>query len=155
MSWWLPCSVSWKAMNSGSIRGSGTGTSWSGEVERLISSPRRIPILLRIGIWAAERMTGRQMLPARVLAWYPKAAIGSGVLEALVAHREPDERLLKIVRNTCYSWLSARGAREDEEFDEQVHVVPEATPESLAIAGAERERLARCRQADLDRLTHS
>jgi RNA polymerase sigma-70 factor (ECF subfamily) len=60
---------------------------------------------------------------------------------------DPRAWLLKIVRNTCYSWLSARGAREDEEFDEQVHVVPEATPESLAIAGAERERLARALEA--------
>jgi RNA polymerase sigma-70 factor (ECF subfamily) len=57
---------------------------------------------------------------------------------------DPRAWLLKIVRNTCYTWLAnARGARGDEEFDEQVHVVPEATPESLAIAGAERERLAR------------
>ena len=66
----------------------------------LISPPRRIPLILRIGIWVSERITGRQMHPARILAWYPKAAIGSGVLEALVAHREPDvdERLLKIVR---------------------------------------------------------
>ena len=40
-----------------------------------------------------------------------------------------------------------RGAREDEEFDEQIHGVAEATPESLAIAGAERERLARALEA--------
>ena len=52
--------------------------------------------------------------------------------------------LLKIVRNTCYTWLAnARGAGQEEEFDEAQHVVAEETPESLAIAGAERERLAR------------
>jgi alkylhydroperoxidase family enzyme len=40
------------------------------------------------------------MLPARLLAWYPKAALGSGVLEALVAHHDGnlDERMLKLVR---------------------------------------------------------
>jgi alkylhydroperoxidase family enzyme len=45
-------------------------------------------------------MTGRDLLPARLLAWYPKAAIGSGVLESLVAHHDGnlDERMLKIVR---------------------------------------------------------
>jgi RNA polymerase sigma-70 factor, ECF subfamily len=52
--------------------------------------------------------------------------------------------LLKIVRNTCYTWLaSARSGRDDEEFDETQHVVADETPESIAIAGAERERLAR------------
>lgn len=40
------------------------------------------------------------MLPARILSWYPKAAVGSGILESLVAHKDGnlDERLLKIVR---------------------------------------------------------
>ena len=57
---------------------------------------------------------------------------------------DPRAWLLTIVRNTCYTWLAnARGAYEAEEFDEALHAVPEETPESLAIAGAERERLAR------------
>jgi RNA polymerase sigma-70 factor, ECF subfamily len=52
--------------------------------------------------------------------------------------------LLKIVRNTCYSWLeSVRNTRDATEFDEEVHGVAEVTPESLAIAGADSERLAR------------
>ena len=40
------------------------------------------------------------MLPARILAWYPKAAIGSGMMEALVAHQDGriDQRMLKLVR---------------------------------------------------------
>ena len=41
------------------------------------------------------------MEPARLLAWYPRAALGAGVLEALVAHREPSTRLLKLVRVTA------------------------------------------------------
>ncbi len=41
------------------------------------------------------------MEPARLLAWYPRAALGSGVLESLVAHREPSRRLLKLVRVTA------------------------------------------------------
>ena len=65
-----------------------------------ISPPKRIPFLLKIGIWITKRATGKDLLPARLLAWYPKAAIGSGVLEAMVAHTDGnlDERILKLVR---------------------------------------------------------
>ncbi len=65
-----------------------------------IDPPRHTPLILKLGIWISERITGRVMLPARILAWYPKAAIGSGVLESLVAHeeRKMDRRVLKLVR---------------------------------------------------------
>lgn len=65
-----------------------------------IEPPQRISLIVRLGIWISERVTGRVMLPARILAWYPKAALGSGILEALVAHRDGniDERMLKLVR---------------------------------------------------------
>ena len=69
-------------------------------VNAFIEPPQKITFLLRLGIWVSERITGRRMLPARILAWYPKAAIGSGILESLVAHhdRKLDERVLKLVR---------------------------------------------------------
>jgi AhpD family alkylhydroperoxidase len=67
----------------------------------LIEQPPHLNPLLWLGIRISERTTGRRMLPARLLAWYPKAAIGAGVLEALVAHREPSRRLLKLVRITA------------------------------------------------------
>ncbi len=65
-----------------------------------IPPPSRIPLFLRLGVWFTRRVTGKELLPARLLAWYPKAAIGSGVLEALIAHREGriDERMLKLIR---------------------------------------------------------
>ncbi len=65
-----------------------------------IEPPRKISLLLRLGIWVSEKVTGRMMLPARILAWYPKVAIGSGMLESLVAHHDGklDERMLKLVR---------------------------------------------------------
>jgi len=65
-----------------------------------IAPPKRIPLLLRLGIWLSERMTGKTLLPPRLLAWYPKAAIGSGVMEALVAHEDGrmDKRMLKLIR---------------------------------------------------------
>jgi len=69
-------------------------------MDAFLPQPPRIPLLFRLGIWISERVTGRVMLPARLLAWYPKAAIGSGVLEALVAHDEPgmDRRMLQLIR---------------------------------------------------------
>lgn len=65
-----------------------------------IHPPLRIPFLLNMGIWIAEKITGKKMLPARLLAWNPKAAIGSGILESLVVHKDPtlSERMLKLVR---------------------------------------------------------
>ena len=65
-----------------------------------IEPPRRIPFPLRIGLWMVRRRTGRDLLPPRLLAWYPRAAVGSGVLEALVAHHDGriTERMLKMVR---------------------------------------------------------
>lgn len=72
-------------------------------MQAFIEGPKRIPLLLRIGIWFSERVTGKTMLPARILAWYPKAALGSGVMEALVAHEDGrmDKRMLKLVRMTA------------------------------------------------------
>jgi RNA polymerase sigma-70 factor (ECF subfamily) len=52
--------------------------------------------------------------------------------------------LLQIVRNTCYSWLEKNRPRElMVEFDEELHLQPVATPESIAIADEGRERLSR------------
>jgi RNA polymerase sigma factor (sigma-70 family) len=52
--------------------------------------------------------------------------------------------LLQIVRNTCYSWLEKNRPRElMVEFDEELHLRPVATPESIAIVDEDRERLSR------------
>ena len=69
-------------------------------MQAFIKQPERIPLILSLGIWVSERITGRTMLPARILAWYPKAAIGSGVMEALVAHEDGEmtQRMLKLIR---------------------------------------------------------
>ena len=66
-----------------------------------IAPPPRIPWYLCLGLRVARRRSGRDLLPAQLLAWYPRAALGSGVLESLVAHREPSRRLLKLVRVTA------------------------------------------------------
>jgi RNA polymerase sigma-70 factor (ECF subfamily) len=52
--------------------------------------------------------------------------------------------LLQIVRNTCYSWLEKNRPRElMVEFDEELHPQAVATPESIAMADEDRERLTR------------
>lgn len=65
-----------------------------------IDPPPRIPLLLRAGVWISERVTGKRMLPARLLAWYPRAALASGLLEALITDRDGriDRRVLKLAR---------------------------------------------------------
>ncbi len=53
--------------------------------------------------------------------------------------------LLKIVRNTCYTWLHQNRAKQpDTVFDEEVHVPESAgdNPETLVLRGAD-ERLVR------------
>jgi alkylhydroperoxidase family enzyme len=65
-----------------------------------IEPPKRFSFLLRLGIWVSKKVSGKDMLPARILAWYPKAAIGSGILESMVAHHDGklNDRMLKIMR---------------------------------------------------------
>ena len=72
-------------------------------MQTFIKQPERIPFILRLGIWFSEKITGKTMLPARILAWYPKAAIGSGIMESLVAHEDGQmtQRMLKLVRMTA------------------------------------------------------
>lgn len=65
-----------------------------------IEPPEKIFWPLRLGIWISRKITGKEILIARLLAWYPKAAIGSGLLESLVAHHDKNisDRILKLVR---------------------------------------------------------
>lgn len=65
-----------------------------------IDPPGKIPLFLRFGIWISEKITGKKMLVARILSWYPRAALGSAVLESLVTHHDKmiDERMLKLLR---------------------------------------------------------
>ena len=65
-----------------------------------IPPPPRPPVLLRVLLRLVERRMGRPLAANRILAWYPRAFFGSGIMEALVAHddREVPRRLLTLVR---------------------------------------------------------
>ena len=69
-------------------------------MKAFINPPSKIPLYLKAGIWITKYVTGKDLLPPKLLAWYPKAAIGSGILESLAAHGEKnlDKRILKLVR---------------------------------------------------------
>ncbi len=116
-----------------------------------ISPPPHIPFYLRLGIWIARRATGKDLLPPRLLAWYPKAALSSGVMEALVAHGDDglDVRLLKIVRLQVSCTASCPFCIDMNGFDPERHLTAEETaalqagraPEEIATFSL-RERLA-------------
>ncbi|AWW25171.1 carboxymuconolactone decarboxylase family protein [Acetobacterium carbinolicum] len=72
----------------------------NGIPKAFIKAPKRIPLLLRIGLYIAKKETGKDLMPARMLTWYPRAAIGSGVLEMMTAKGKNNQemRLLNLVR---------------------------------------------------------
>ncbi len=51
----------------------------------VVEPPARIPWILRPMLWIAARMTGKDPLPGRLLAHFPKGAIGAGALELAAA----------------------------------------------------------------------
>ena len=70
------------------------------ESNAFIKPPEKIPFYLKIGLLISRMITKKDLLAPKLLAWYPKAAIGSAVLESLVAHGKGDlnKRILKLVR---------------------------------------------------------
>jgi AhpD family alkylhydroperoxidase len=72
----------------------------SGETAGYVNPPRRMPWLIRSMLAIVERRLGKPLIANRILAWYPKAFWGSGIMEGLVAHEEPEvpKRLLKLIR---------------------------------------------------------
>jgi AhpD family alkylhydroperoxidase len=108
-----------------------------------VDPPPRILLLLRAGVWLAERITGKPLLLPRILAWYPRAAFGAGVLEATIANRDGriDRRVLKLVRlaasfaTACpfCADMNAHRHREAGVTDEELEALRAgADPESVA-----------------------
>lgn len=117
-----------------------------------ISPPARLPIWLQVGLWVTRRVTGRDLLPPRLLAWYPKAAFSSGVMEALVAHSDKNlsARMLKLVRMQasfsaacpfCIDMNSQR-FREYDISAQELAAIQGLVPAEDVTTFTERERLA-------------
>lgn len=70
------------------------------EQAAFIEPPGRIPMFIKAGIWISGRVTKKDLLAPKLLTWYPKVAISSGILESLVAHgkKDLDRRILKLIR---------------------------------------------------------
>jgi AhpD family alkylhydroperoxidase len=69
----------------------------------LVDPPARIPLLLRPALFLAEKITGKQALPGRLLAHFTKGALGAGVFEAAAASapdmdRPDGARVLAVTR---------------------------------------------------------
>lgn len=112
-------------------------------------APRPNP-LLKAGIAIAERVTGQRMLPARLLAWSPRTAIGAGVLEATAAPAGHglDARTLKLLRLTaslavncifCID-MNATGHRKLGISDAEVEAIRDGT-EDAQPSFSQRDRL--------------
>ncbi|MBL0212995.1 MAG: carboxymuconolactone decarboxylase family protein [Myxococcales bacterium] len=52
----------------------------------LVEPPTRIPWYLRVGLWWARRATGKEPLPGRLLAHFPRGAVAAGLFELGAAH---------------------------------------------------------------------
>jgi alkylhydroperoxidase family enzyme len=117
-----------------------------------ITPPARIPFWLKIGILISEQITGKTMLPARILAWYPRAALGSGLLESLVAHKDGqmDKRMLKLIRMTASFAAACPFCIDMNSFEYQDCGISDEEAEALRLQSdpetvptfSERERLA-------------
>lgn len=92
-----------------------------------LAPPRRIPLPLRAGLWLTRRITGEDPLVARLLTWYPKAAVGAGVMESLVAADvgRMDHRMLKIVRMTVSAAVDCPFCIGFNGRDWEKHLTPE------------------------------
>ncbi|ACN84100.1 hypothetical protein SZ40_01005 [Brachyspira hyodysenteriae] len=70
------------------------------EIEAYIKPPKKIPFFLKFPMWIAKKKVKKDLLLPKILAWNPKTAISSGVMEALITHndKEVPKRLLKLIR---------------------------------------------------------
>lgn len=66
----------------------------------LVAPPKRVPLLLRPALWLARRLAGKDPLPGRLLARFPKGAVAAGLFELGAPHggRDLDARVLAIAR---------------------------------------------------------
>ncbi|MCD4814628.1 carboxymuconolactone decarboxylase family protein [bacterium] len=70
-------------------------------MKSLVNPPKKIPPFLRSMIKIADKKAEKEMIMGRVLAWSPKIAISSGILELYIEEGAAaclEERMIKILR---------------------------------------------------------
>jgi len=122
------------------------------ESKAYIKPPARIPFLIKLGILVSKKVTKKDLLAPKLLAWYPKVAFSSGVLEALVAHGKNDlnGRILKMVRiraSACVACpfcldMNSHDYQKEGITPEEIHAITGATPLSDITSFTEKEILA-------------
>lgn len=65
-----------------------------------VQPPKKLPLFIRLGAFISKKVVKKDLMIPKILAWFPKTAFSSGILESLVAHddKEINKRLLKIIR---------------------------------------------------------
>lgn len=101
--------------------------------QAFINPPKKINFFLRIGIGISRKVTGKDLLVPKLLAWVPKVALSSGILESLIAHGDKDlnTRMLKLVRIQASLTVSCPfcidmntfGYQKDDITDEEIEVL--------------------------------
>ena len=73
-----------------------------------VSPPKKIPLFIRIGGFISQKIVKKEIMIPKLLAWYPKTAFSSAILESLVAHddKEINKRMLKIIRVQVSSMIA-------------------------------------------------
>ena len=100
-----------------------------------IPAPDKLPLLFRPAIWIAEKIAGKELIPARLLSWFPKAAIGSALLESFTAHgrNDPENRLLRLVRLQTAFTVSCPFCIDMNSFEYERYGVSSSELEALRI----------------------
>lgn len=122
------------------------------EQPAFIKPPQKIPFFIKLGMFVSKRITKKDLLAPKLLAWYPKAAFSSGVLEAMVAHGEKDlsKRILKLIRIQasisiacpfCFDMNSFEYEKEGISAEEMSSLVKQADP-NLMESFSSKEKLA-------------
>ncbi|ETA80738.1 carboxymuconolactone decarboxylase family protein [Youngiibacter fragilis] len=114
-----------------------------------IDPPKKIPFYIRLGMYATRKVTGMDLLVPKLLAWYPRTAIGSGVLESLVVKPEGNisERLLQLIRIQVSLMVACPFCIDMNSFEYDRHGITDDEIRSLqriedAQTFSEREKLA-------------
>jgi hypothetical protein len=99
------------------------------ENNAFIKPPKRIPFYIKIGLVISKRITKKDLLAPKLLAWYPKVALSSGVLESLIAHGNKDlnERILKLISQTPVNITAEFMEKVKSEFTEREIVIVSST----------------------------
>jgi alkylhydroperoxidase family enzyme len=102
-------------------------------MEAFIKPPKRIPFIIRVGMLITKKATGKDLLAPKILSWYPKAAISSGILESMAAHGKKDlnARILKLVRMSTSFAVSCAFCIDMNSFKSELYHITEEEIKAL------------------------